>query len=71
MQYLGGGGGRRIIAGTLETVGWRLNEQVKVGLKTFWEVDEIGEKGDGLLTIDDDEESFRCDVGGRIRKLRV
>ena len=55
----------------METVGWRLNEQVKVGLKTFWEVDEIGEKGDGLLTIDDDEESFRCDVGGRIRKLRV
>ena len=46
------------------TVGCRLNEQVKVGLKAFWEIEEVGEKGDGLLTIDDREESFRCNVEG-------
>ena len=40
-----------------------MNEQVNVGLKAFWEVDVIGEKGDGLVTIDDDEESFRGIVG--------
>ena len=53
------------------TVGCRLNEQVKVGLKAVWEVEEVGEKGDGLSMIDDREESFRCSVGGWIRKLRV
>ena len=44
---------------------------MKVGLETFWGVDEIGEKGDGLLAIDDDEESFRCNVEDWNRKLRV
>ena len=53
------------------TVGWRLNEHVKVGLKAFWEVDVVGEKGDGLATMDDDEESFLGRVGTGVRRLSV
>ena len=44
---------------------------MKVGLITFWGIDELWEKGDGLWAIDDDEESFLGRVGAGVRRLSV